>query len=46
MCIAYSYFISVDVELLSECLIEGLEREYRKYNVLSTDDLTRHFNTM
>ena len=23
--------------------IEGLEREYQKYNVLSTEDLTRHF---
>ena len=46
MYIVYSYLISVYVELLSECSIEGLEREYRKYNVLSTDDLTRHFNTM
>ena len=46
MCIVYSYLIAVDVELLSESSIEGLEREYRKYNVLSTDDLTRHFITV
>lgn len=46
MCIVYSYLIAVDVELLSECSTEGLEREYRKYNVLSTDDLSRHFITM
>ena len=26
MCIVYSYLIAVDVELLSECSIEGLER--------------------
>ena len=38
MCIAYSYLISVDVELLSECLIEELEREYQKSTI--TEDLT------
>ena len=29
--------ISADAELLSECSIEGLEWEYQKYNVLSTE---------
>ena len=27
------YSISADAKLLSECSIEGLEREYQKYNV-------------
>ena len=40
------YLISPDAELLSECSIDGLERDYQKYNVLSTEDLTRHFTTM
>ena len=29
--------ISADAELLSDCSIEGLEWEYQKYNVLSTE---------
>ena len=38
--------ISANAELLSECSIgRGLEQEYQKYNVLSTEDLTRHFFT-
>ena len=37
--------ISADADLLSEYLIKGLEQEYQKYNVLSTEDLTRHFIT-
>ena len=37
------YLSSADAELLAECSIEGLEREYQKYNILSTEDLTRHF---
>ena len=30
----------------AECLIEVLEQEYPKYNVLSTEDLSRHFITI
>ena len=37
--------VAADAELMSGFSI-GLEREYQKYNVLSTEDLTRHFLTM
>ena len=35
-----SHFIRVTIQDILIISIEGLEREYQKYNVLSTEDLT------